>query len=816
MSTVTWLHLSDFHFRESQSFDQKTVLTKLLDDIEARFRVDNLRPDFIAVTGDIAFSGKSSEYALAATFFDQLLHLTQVPRERIFIIPGNHDVDRSLVTGGAKTIGAGLVNREIVNDVLADDNDRRLVFLRFSGLAQFAERYFGRQMFTSDSFYFVKMMQFAGQSVAIIGLNSAWLSESDSDRNKIAIGERQVREALEQARGASTKIALLHHPFNWLREFDEKESGSILMDNCDLILHGHLHEAEVSQRITPDSTTMVIACGACYDAVDRPQVYNFVQLNLATRRGKLILRRYSPKNGGFWTKDVMTYQHMTDGVYEFQLGLKSDLLDRYKQAFLQIEAQEQKIGDHRSIPLPLLEDKRSVQAKIEDMEIQMVQPLVNPYVNRAKIRKAEDFWGRKKELDRIYGFLSKMQSISIVGDRRIGKSSLLYCLGLPEVQQHNNSRMLSDVVFVYFDSLRLAELSPLSFFRHLLRHLSRQINDRVTLELGDIASYSDVEDFITKVQDSKIRSVFLFDEFDTVTLNPQFDVGFFNFLRYLAGNYDIAIITGSVKPLNELCHSGIDSSPFFNIFTKIELGSLTEDETRQLIQAPAMRAGVSFDEDDVDFVIDLAGCHPLLTQIACYYLFESKGSNKPVNYADIQRDFDLQASDHFEYFWNHMPEEMRRRLAAGIGHRDVQDFHYLAKGSGFRRFVLARSGSKPTQQIELPVDMVKQALDTFDDQLALGQIELAIYLGFSNESQADRGKLVRSVLVQKIETLKPEGKPNYTNSVWWPYLILYERFVSGKSVNDLIKSFPFSRRQFYRELDRATVALAQALRVTTK
>jgi 3',5'-cyclic AMP phosphodiesterase CpdA len=50
--------------------------------------------DFVLATGDIAYAGKAPEYKLAVAFFDELAAATAVPREKIFCIPGNHDIDR--------------------------------------------------------------------------------------------------------------------------------------------------------------------------------------------------------------------------------------------------------------------------------------------------------------------------------------------------------------------------------------------------------------------------------------------------------------------------------------------------------------------------------------------------------------------------------------------------------------------------------------------------------------------------------------------------------------------------------------------------
>jgi hypothetical protein len=156
--------------------------------------------------------------------------------------------------------------------------------------------------------------------IAVLGLNTAWLCASDEDKAKgLLLGERQTRAALEKAEAADLKIALIHHPFDWLREFDQDDSEALLEDACDFILHGHLHRASMNQLVSPDNSAMLIAGGACYDTREYPNSYNFVRLDFTAGTGTIYLRRYSDARGGFWAKDTLTYRNISDGEYTFQL-----------------------------------------------------------------------------------------------------------------------------------------------------------------------------------------------------------------------------------------------------------------------------------------------------------------------------------------------------------------------------------------------------------------------------------------------------------------------------------------------------------------
>ena len=87
------LHFSDIHFKASSN----SVLSRL-DKIQAAVRAEAPGVDlaFIAVTGDIAHSGKPAEYQIAHDFFHKLKKFVESvcpPPVNCIFVPGNHDCD---------------------------------------------------------------------------------------------------------------------------------------------------------------------------------------------------------------------------------------------------------------------------------------------------------------------------------------------------------------------------------------------------------------------------------------------------------------------------------------------------------------------------------------------------------------------------------------------------------------------------------------------------------------------------------------------------------------------------------------------------
>lgn len=328
---ITWLHLSDLHFTSSGKYNSRIVLRSLLNDIGLLIEQKDLKPSFIIISGDIANTSQTQEYSVARVFLDKLLEITGVHKNRLFLVPGNHDVDRNAISVLSSNARSVLRNRDSVNSLLEnDDAERDLIFKRFHNYRKFISRYFGADSpyINKKDYFYVKKINVSDKSVNIIGLNSAWLSGPSDDKCQLVLGEYQVRTALDDvADEADLNLAVMHHPFEWLMDFDRLDVEPLLSRRCAYILHGHMHRTGINLNINPDSETRVIAAGACYETRHLPNTYNFVKLDLNAGKGMAYLRVYSDEQGGFWTSNTAVYRNAPTGVCYFDLPNALHLMD---------------------------------------------------------------------------------------------------------------------------------------------------------------------------------------------------------------------------------------------------------------------------------------------------------------------------------------------------------------------------------------------------------------------------------------------------------------------------------------------------------
>ena len=286
----------------------------------------------------------------------------------------------------------------------------------------------------------------------------------------------------------------------------------------------------------------------------------------------------------------------------------------------------------------------------------------NPYLNRVMIRAVSDFYGRRREVAKIFARIgaSRPQSVAIVGERRIGKSSLLNYLCHPEIR----SAHLEDpdaYTFVLIDLQEQREIGISAFFENLFRGIEHALGRQRPEGLP--ADYEGARRALLRLQEEGRKIILLFDEFDAITRNPNFPEEFFAFLRAVANKYDVAYVTTSGQDLQQLCHAErIADSPFFNIFSNLFLTRFERDEALALIREPSAAAGIPL-AAHVDDIVGLGGLFPFFLQMACAAFFEHLAEGIDLDVDRVRASFQEEAEPHFTYILEHLDEDQRSVLA---------------------------------------------------------------------------------------------------------------------------------------------------------
>jgi predicted MPP superfamily phosphohydrolase len=281
---VTLVHLSDIHFRKNASTPHdafKDIRNELERDAVAQ--KDVLGVYGIVVGGDVAFSGHPNEYEFANTWLKTIAGRLGVdPSERIWVVPGNHDIDRKsvenslLIQGIHKELRADAktIDEKLAGYMVKDEEAKKLILKPLQGYNDFAAK-FECDIHPGKPFWEDDVILNDGSVLRIRGLNSTIVSdETDSDAShKLILGKRQV----EMTRQDGVEyLALCHHPPQWLFDQDSVED---LLKRARIQLFGHKHR----ERLSRIEDSVRISAGAMHPDVREPNWqprYNFIQVSV--------------------------------------------------------------------------------------------------------------------------------------------------------------------------------------------------------------------------------------------------------------------------------------------------------------------------------------------------------------------------------------------------------------------------------------------------------------------------------------------------------------------------------------------------------
>jgi len=304
---VNLLHLSDIHARQDRERELSLRFKAL-----ARDLVDlDVKPNLILVTGDIAYYGKSEEYMLAQRLINDFCTTIGV-KKKIFICPGNHDIERSKIDPMTER---GLQS-ELTNSLTAEkalDHEvwtlpQQKAYITF--VNEITEQTKGTPS-RSELFEFGKV------PVGVASFNSAWRCSDDNCKEKLFLTLRQVHALSDCINDAQLRIALLHHPFDWYHPDERAIVQKDLMRRFDLILTGHLHVPESALTKTPAGESLVYTVPSFFDGQIEgiTDGYNIYSVDLDLRHVHTFHRKFIRQRESY----DRYVEHSRNGESEFDL-----------------------------------------------------------------------------------------------------------------------------------------------------------------------------------------------------------------------------------------------------------------------------------------------------------------------------------------------------------------------------------------------------------------------------------------------------------------------------------------------------------------
>lgn len=292
------LHISDLHIDKKTCKSVKTMVEKLIKDINKVKHENSVNINFICFTGDLIDRGDQAtrgehQIELAEThFIAPLLKALNIPENNFILVPGNHEISKENIAKMTEKGLASIKQTEEINDIIEDMQDEYK-----KRLAYFYDYITEKYIDDADVWNLGYSIEREVNNIKIgfVGLDSAWRSSGNGseERGKLLIGSSQINYHYEKIKKTDIKICLMHHPLDWISDL-EMHNVEEKLNQFDFVLRGHIHDMKDKQITTQQYRTIYNTAGKLSPISDFYSGYSIIDIDIDKMICDIYSREYFP------------------------------------------------------------------------------------------------------------------------------------------------------------------------------------------------------------------------------------------------------------------------------------------------------------------------------------------------------------------------------------------------------------------------------------------------------------------------------------------------------------------------------------------
>ncbi len=367
------LHLSDFHFKPGKKTKarQEKIIEKITDKLRSLPKID-----IIIFSGDLVHSGERKGDFLKAKelLLDSLSSKLDVAYDKIFVCPGNHDVNRKEVVESVINFIDDKRTNDDLNTILKK-TDYQHSCTPIANFLSFAKDHLLDYKDKSDALYFVYNRKIGGKKVGIISINSAWRAVGKNDNNNLVFPTEKLEEALGYLDEPEFKILILHHPLSDFRNYNASGLEDLFHSYFDLMLSGHIHKGKDSIDVTANAGMIKIGAPATL-AGDNDSEIGFGVIDFDFDEFEFSINKflYDRSNNIIYSVPKGTHQIPTDGIKNEQNVIRRKLKRKYqvesdyaKHLFVSNEGHENVVNFNERCTTPVLKNVSANEVNVDNV-----------------------------------------------------------------------------------------------------------------------------------------------------------------------------------------------------------------------------------------------------------------------------------------------------------------------------------------------------------------------------------------------------------------------------------------------------------------
>jgi hypothetical protein len=287
------VHISDIHFSQ-----EPNPASGRIQQLVGAVRSESLDVTslILIVSGDVAYSGKQSEYSTATDFIVELEQALRSIKATEFlgtvVVPGNHDCDFDnegnvrpvLLSTVESLVGAVAASGDVVEQLLKVQE----AFFSFEELVS------GRPHPRADRLLWSRDFVSSDGKILVRCLNTAWVSRKKELPGQLFFPSQVIPDI--SATDAAVVLSVFHHPYGWLHPDSGRALRRVIETSSDIVFTGHEHDGEAYARVSGSGSAVNYVEGAALQTDGPVTGFNFVKVDLSSQTYQV--RQFE------WAKDM--------------------------------------------------------------------------------------------------------------------------------------------------------------------------------------------------------------------------------------------------------------------------------------------------------------------------------------------------------------------------------------------------------------------------------------------------------------------------------------------------------------------------------
>jgi len=258
-----------------------------------------------------------------------------------------------------------------------------------------------------------------------------------------------------------------------------------------------------------------------------------------------------------------------------------------------------------------------------------------PFIAAGKIEIGGAFIGRTEELNYIVNRMRSESptSVSVVGEKRLGKTSLLYHFSQTWAERVENPEKYVVIYLSLENPHSKAEIKFYQWVTNTLRACPQVKNNAALDNALKVEAWNRemFEEALSKWKALGVLPVLCLDDFDALLKNKTFDDGFYENLRYLMMENDLMLVIASFEKLRVYKKIYGLTSSFFNGGHTLFLKPFNEAEVTKLVCLKDHFGQTLLSTEEQKLARDWGKQHPYLLQLAGLSLYEARQQAKTLH-----------------------------------------------------------------------------------------------------------------------------------------------------------------------------------------